>query len=102
MATKNMLTGKAMYTHRMRVYDDDGNFIKDGRTVDPSMDDYDRAVSIGDRMERRYGGTHCRWYKGSRLVAVYLSEFGSVYGPESIAKGDCPPSTYVGGQQWKK
>ena len=96
--TKNMLTGKAMYTHRMRVYDDDGNFIREGRTIDPSIDNYDRAVSIGDRMKYRYGGTHCRWYKGNKLVAVYLSEFGAVYGPESIAKGKHPSTKYVGGK----
>ena len=96
MATSEI---KAKYPFRMRIYDDDGNFIKGSRTIDPATDDYDVAVNIGDRNEYRYGGTHYRWYKGSKLVAVYLTEFGSVYGPESIAKGDCPPVTYVGGKQ---
>jgi hypothetical protein len=99
MATSEI---KAKYPFRMRSYDDDGNFIKESRTIDPSTDNYDVAVNIGDRNEYRYGGTHFRWYKGSKLVAVYLTEFGSVYGPESIAKGDCPLSTYVGGKPWKK
>ena len=90
---------KAKYPFRMRIYDDDGGFIKESRTIDPATDDYDVAVNIGDRNEYRYGGTHYRWYKGSRLVAVYLTEFGSVYGLKSIAKGDCPPVTYVGGKQ---
>lgn len=100
-----MATSETILKHfpfRMRSYDDDGNFIKESRTIDPSTDDYEVAVNIGDRNEYRYGATHFRWYKGSRLVAVYLTEFGSVYGLKSIEKGDYPPSTYVGGKQWKK
>ena len=90
---------KAKYPFRMRIYDDDGGFIKESRTIDPATDDYDVAVNIGNRNERICGGTHYRWYKGNKLVAVYLTEFGTVYGPESIAKGDYPSTNYVGGQK---
>ena len=89
---------KAKYPFRMRVYDDDGGFIKEVRTTDPSGRDYDVAVGLGAKYEYNYGGTHLRWYKGNKLVAVYLTEFGTVYGPESIAKGDHPSTKYVGGK----
>ena len=89
---------KAKYPFRMRVYDDDGGFIKESRTTDPSGRDYDVAVGLGSKYEYNYGGTHLRWYKGNKLVAVYLTEFGTVYGPESIAKGDHPSTKYVGGK----
>ena len=96
--TKTKAEIKAKYPFRMRVYSDDADFITESRTIDPAGEDYDVAVRIGDRQEYRYGGTHCRWYKGNKLVAVYLSEFGTVYGPVSIAKGDHPSTKYVGGK----
>jgi hypothetical protein len=99
MATSEI---KAKYPFRMRAYDDDANLIKESRTIDPATDNYDVALKIGDRNEYRYGATHFRWYKGSRLVAVYLTEFGSVYSLKSIEKGNYPPSTFIGGKPWKK
>ena len=89
---------KARYPFRMRVYSDDADFIREGRTIDPAGEDYDVAVRIAGKQEYRYGGTHCRWYKGNKLVAVYLSEFGTVYGPVAIAKGKHPSTKYVGGK----
>ena len=49
-----MATSETILKHfpfRMRSYDDDGNFIKESRTIDPSTDDYEVAVNIGDRNE---------------------------------------------------
>ena len=96
--TKTTQEVKAKYPFRMRVYDDDGGFIKESRTTDPAGRDYDVAVGLGAKYEYNYGGTHFRWYKGNKLVAVYLTEFGTVYGPESIAKGKHPSTKYVGGK----
>jgi len=94
---------KKQWPFRMRMYDDDGNFIKQKRTVDPSLSEnglykYQKAEQIADANEYAYGATHFRWYKGNKLVCVYLTEFGELFDKEAIAKGNYPPTNYVGGK----